>query len=209
MTRWESSWARTKPGANSSIRQNYARHRVLDIGCGTGSFAVFIKRQQPQVEETGIDPDSLAPAHARRNAERAGLRIEFAQGFADELPDPDASFDRVRSTFMFHHVSQDAKDRMLSEVRRMLKPGCTFHLLDFGGPGSGREGWLVRMLHSSHRPNENVEDRIVARMTRAGMVAPRRVAQDTMLLWRIAYYQAFAPVAYLRPACRRRKTHAG
>jgi ubiquinone/menaquinone biosynthesis C-methylase UbiE len=66
--------ARSKLLEQAELR---AGHRVLDIGCGTGSFAVFIKRQQPQVKVIGIDPDPLALAHARRKAERAGLRIEF------------------------------------------------------------------------------------------------------------------------------------
>jgi cyclopropane fatty-acyl-phospholipid synthase-like methyltransferase len=34
-------------------------HRVLDIGCGTGSLAVLIKRKVPNVEVVGLDPTLL------------------------------------------------------------------------------------------------------------------------------------------------------
>jgi ubiquinone/menaquinone biosynthesis C-methylase UbiE len=33
------------------------RHRVLDIGCGTGSLVVLIKSKYPNVEVVGLDPD--------------------------------------------------------------------------------------------------------------------------------------------------------
>ena len=44
-------------------------HRVLDIGCGTGTFAVLIKRVHPDVEVVGLDPDPKALARAHRKAE--------------------------------------------------------------------------------------------------------------------------------------------
>src|ERR1700719_3428860 len=47
--------------------------RVLDIGCGTGSMAVAIKRMHPDAEIVGIDPDPSALSVSRRKARRAGL----------------------------------------------------------------------------------------------------------------------------------------
>jgi ubiquinone/menaquinone biosynthesis C-methylase UbiE len=96
--------------------------RVLDVGCGTGTLATMIKRLHPDVEVVGLDPDSKALARARRKVARAALSIQFDQGFADELPYPEASFDRALSSFMFHHLPPDEKGRMLRAVRRVLKP---------------------------------------------------------------------------------------
>src|SRR6266571_5289994 len=61
---------------------------VLDIGCGTGTFATLLKQRYPTVEVIGIDPDSKALARAKRKAERAGVSIRFGQGFADALAYP-------------------------------------------------------------------------------------------------------------------------
>src|SRR6266567_5999576 len=47
--------------------------RVLEIGCGTGSFSLLIKRYHPDVEVVGLDPDPKALERARRKAERAGV----------------------------------------------------------------------------------------------------------------------------------------
>lgn len=109
-------------------------HHVLDIGCGTGTFVVLIKRLHPNVEVVGLDPDSKALARATRKAERDGVSIRFDQGFAGRLPYPDASFDRVFSSFMFHHLPAEEKEPTLREARRALKPGGSLRMLDFGGP---------------------------------------------------------------------------
>src|SRR5215469_17181277 len=72
--------------------------RVLDIGCGTGTFAVLTKRLHPAVDVVGLDPDPKALSLAKRKAERDGISIRLDQGFADELPYKNASFDRLFST---------------------------------------------------------------------------------------------------------------
>src|SRR5216683_4871144 len=97
--------------------------RVLDIGCGTGSLAVLIKRMHPEVEVIGVDPDPAALSVSKPKANRAGLSIEFDRGFADHMPYADASFDRVFSSFMFHHLAADEKSATLAEIRRVLKSG--------------------------------------------------------------------------------------
>ena len=81
-----------------------AGDRVLEIGCGTGSLLLAVKQAQPGAEVVGLDPDPAALAIARRKADRAGVPIRTDQGYADELPYADASFDRVLSSRMFHHL---------------------------------------------------------------------------------------------------------
>ena len=82
-------------------------HRVLDLGCGTGSLAMLIRARCPEAEVVGLDPDPKALAIARTKAERAGQAIEWRHGFADSLPFEDASFDRVVSSLVFHHLPPD------------------------------------------------------------------------------------------------------
>src|ERR671923_2521622 len=68
-------------------------HRVLDIGCGTGTLVVLIKRLHPDVDVVGLDPDPKALGRARRKAERASVPVQLDRGFSDALPYPDASVD--------------------------------------------------------------------------------------------------------------------
>lgn len=149
-------------------------HRVLDVGCGTGTFAIQLKRLHPTLEVAGLDPDPAALARSRRKAARAGVAIEFVQGFSDALPYPRGSFDRVVSSFMFHHVYADQRSRTLEEVRRVLAPGGSFHLVDFSRP-EGPLPWLARHIHSSGHLRANSDSGILALLAAAGFAHPRKV----------------------------------
>jgi len=116
-------------------------HRVLDIGCATGTLATLIKGLYPDVNVVGLDPDPKALARAQRKAERSAVSIWLDRGFSHELPYPEASFDRVFSTFMFHHLLPDNREATLCEVRRVLaSPGGSFHMLDFAGAQENSHG---------------------------------------------------------------------
>src|SRR5215510_6126362 len=108
-------------------------HHVLDIGCGTGNLTLLIKRLHPRAEVVGLDPDPKALARARRKAEERGCAVRLDRGFSDELPYAEASFDRVLSAFMLHHLALDAKAKTLREARRVLRNGGAFYALDFAG----------------------------------------------------------------------------
>src|SRR5260370_2611482 len=106
-------------------------YRVVDIGGGTGSLLIQLKRLYPETDVVGLDPDPKALARARRKAARAAVSIHLDQGFGDELPYPENSFDRVLSSLMFHHIPTDEKEKTMRAIRRVLKPGGEVHMLDF------------------------------------------------------------------------------
>ncbi len=166
--------------------------RVLDVGCGTGSLVVLIKRLHPDVDVVGLDPDPKALARARRKAEREAVSIRLDRGFSDELPYPAASFDLVFSSLMFHHLATEERGPTLREIRRVLKPGGFLHLLDFGARESGAHGLLARLLHSHARLADNTEDGIRALMKEAGLANAEKVGQRSMLFARLAYFRASA-----------------
>jgi ubiquinone/menaquinone biosynthesis C-methylase UbiE len=167
-------------------------HRVLDIGCGTGSLLIQLKRLYPGTDVVGLDPDPKALARAKRKAKRAAVTIQFDQGFGDETPYPEASFDRVLSSLMFHHVPTDEKAKTLRAVRRVLKTGGEFHMLDFEGPENGAHGFVSRLLHSNQRLKDNSESRVLLFMTEAGFAEPKKIGHREMLFGHIAYYRAMA-----------------
>lgn len=166
--------------------------RILDVGCGTGTLAVLIKRLYPDVDVVGLDPDPKALARASEKARRTEASIRFDRGFSQNLPYADASFDRVFSAFMFHHLSAKDRPTMLREVRRVLKPGGSLHLVDFGGQHA--PGRLLRVFHPSGRMNDNSDARILVLLKEAGFAAPKRVSSRAVLLGllRITYFEAVA-----------------
>jgi ubiquinone/menaquinone biosynthesis C-methylase UbiE len=164
-------------------------HRVLDIGCGTGTFAVRVKRQHPGVEVVGLDPDPKALARAKAKAARESLEIGFDLSFADALPYPDASFDRVFSSFMFHHLPADEKASTLREVRRVLKAAGSFHMLDFGGPEHAH-GFLSHFIHSHDQLKGNAEASVLELMRRAGFEDAKTVGDRRTWFGRVKVYRA-------------------
>lgn len=164
--------------------------RVLDIGCGTGTFAVLIKRRHPTVDVIGLDPDPRALARARRKSERAGVTIRFDHGFSDALGYPDGAFDRVCSSMMFHHLPAESKPKTLREIRRVLRPGGRLELLDFAGPHSSSRGWLARLVHSHEDLKDNDENRVLALIREAGFRDAKPMRGWDTLFGRLAFYQA-------------------
>jgi len=177
---------------HAAIRSN---HRVLDIGCGTGTLVTLIKQLHSDVAVLGLDPDPKALALARRKAERAAVSIRLDQGFSNQLPYAEASFDRVFSSFMFHHLHAELREKTLCEVRRVLAPGGRFHMLDFERPESQAGGWFAGLLHAKHRLRDNAEGRLLTLMHQAGFVYAKKVIERPLLfgLLRIGYYQASTP----------------
>ena len=166
-------------------------HRVLDVGCGTGTLVVMVKTRHPDVDVIGLDPDPKALFRARRKAYGAKVGVQLDRGFSDELSYADGSFDRVFSSFMFHHLQPEEKEKTVREVRRVLKPGGTFHLLDFSGAGPSNESVLARWLHVHHRLQDNFAGQILALLSQAGFADAREVARGRLWMFAgIAYYRA-------------------
>lgn len=169
-----------------------APERILDVGCGTGSLAVQIAETLPGTRVTALDPDPKALARATEKARKAGVEVDWRQGFGDHLPFESASFDRVVSSFMFHHLDPAVKRGMLAEVRRVLVPGGELHLVDFGGQSEGRDGVLARLLHR----HEDVEDNLAASLfEEAGFESVGEVSRSRSPFGRYAHVRAVAPAA--------------
>lgn len=168
-------------------------HQILDIGCGTGSFVVLLKRQFPAVQVIGLDPDPKALHRAQNKVAHAAVSVQFDRGFSDELPYQKESFDRVFSSFMFHHLDEPERERTLKEVLRVLKPGGSFHLLDFTAD-EGPHGFLKRFMQSHARLKDNTDQRILQQITRAGFTNAAKLKEDKMMfgLMQTGYYRAQA-----------------
>src|SRR5258707_8117427 len=87
-----------------------AGHHVVDLGCGTGTLAIMVKQAQPNAEVFGLDADPQMLKVAHNKSAQQALAVRFYEGMTFDLPYPDASFDRVLSSIMIHHLSTPAKE---------------------------------------------------------------------------------------------------
>jgi ubiquinone biosynthesis O-methyltransferase len=95
---------------------------VLDLGCGGGFMAAALAERGSIV--TGVDPSAGAIDSARRHAEREKLDIAYRVGVGERLPFSENSYDVVVCVDVLEHVEDI--DRVLFEVRRVLRPGGLF-----------------------------------------------------------------------------------
>ena len=92
-----------------------AKRRVLDIACGTGYGMAILRASARAV--VGVDSDFNAIRAAAR--ERSAGPALVADG--TELPFVDGTFEAVTSFETIEHLHD--RDRFLSELRRVLRPG--------------------------------------------------------------------------------------
>ncbi len=113
--------------------------RVLDIACGSGSTALPLARRGARV--TGIDIAPKLLAKAREAASAASLDIRFDEGFAEELPYQDNSFDIAVS--MFGVEFSPFHEQVVNEIDRVLAPGGRLVLANWAAGGFSGEAHKV------------------------------------------------------------------
>jgi ubiquinone/menaquinone biosynthesis C-methylase UbiE len=109
-----------------------AQARIADVGAGTGTFAIGLAAAAPAAAVVAIDgdPEVLALARAKDGA----ATVQWKQGLANALPLADSSCDRVTMSLLLHHLDADGKRAALAEAHRVLRPGGSLHIADWGKP---------------------------------------------------------------------------
>lgn len=108
--------------------------RILEAGCGVGAQTIQLAMRNPAARFVAIDrsPDSVKIARERVDA-CALTNVEFQLADIHELPFDDGEFDGAFLCFVLEHLT--SRERALSEIRRVLKPGAKVHAFE-GDHGS-------------------------------------------------------------------------
>src|SRR5262245_46973910 len=101
--------------------------RALDIATGAGHTAAAFAPHVAHVIASDITEEMLGEAKKLAVAKSLG-NMETAAADAEALPFADARFDLVTCRIAAHHFPDVG--RFVTEVRRVLKPGGTFALVD-------------------------------------------------------------------------------
>ncbi len=170
-----------------------AGQSVLDLGAGTGTLAIELKRRAPGAVVTGLDADPEVLARGRRKAAGARCDVAFVEGFSTELPFATGTFDVVLSTLFFHHLTGPDKRRSAAEVRRVLRPGGTLHVADWGrasDPVMAAAFLAVRAFDGFEVTADNARGALPAIFTDAGLDGARETRRLRTPLGTLALYSA-------------------
>lgn len=96
--------------------------RVLDVGCGWGSFAMHAAREYG-AKVTGVTISSNQAELARERVAQAGLSEQVEIRIADYRELPGESFDAIASIGMAEHVGERQIDLYARSLFTLLKPG--------------------------------------------------------------------------------------
>jgi ubiquinone/menaquinone biosynthesis C-methylase UbiE len=142
---------------------------VVEVGAGTGTFALVLAAARPDAEIVAVDGDAdpLALAQAKPGSET----VRWREGMADRLPLDDASVDVVVMSLLLHHLDPAAKRAALADARRTLRPCGRLHIADWGKPRGAlaRAGFLaVQILDGFANTRDHAAGRLPAYLTDAG-----------------------------------------
>lgn len=107
--------------------------KILDIATGTGDLAIMLSQLHPD-KIIGLDISEGMLSVGKEKIAKAGLSemIEMIVGDSENMPFEDASFDAITVSFGVRNFAN--LDKGLQEIKRLLKPGGTFVVLETSVP---------------------------------------------------------------------------
>ncbi len=113
------------------------RGRVLDLGCGTGTQAIYLAQQGFVV--VGVDGSPTAIQRAQMKAAMAGVSLEFFIQDVTRLNVLQDPFDLVLDIGCFHGMGKPARQAYLAELQRLTHPGSQYLMwaVDYQFPSFG------------------------------------------------------------------------
>jgi len=152
----------------ANIKEN---HKVLDFGVGTATLSLMIKDTNPSSEVNGVDVDEKVLEIANKKIKKARAMIFVTKYDGVKLPYANASFDRVLTSLVFHHLTAQQKHNSLVEIKRVLKPNGELHIADWGKASSVLMRFLfffVQILDGFKTTTDNVKGLLPAYIEIAG-----------------------------------------
>jgi ubiquinone/menaquinone biosynthesis C-methylase UbiE len=120
-----------------------AQGKVFELGCGGGINQKHYQKDQI-TSFSGIDPHAKLLDGARQEAEAKGWQADIREGIGEDIPFSSGQFDYAVCTYTL--CSVDDPKQVLSELRRILKPGGKLLFLEHGrAPDPGVAKWQDRL----------------------------------------------------------------
>jgi ubiquinone/menaquinone biosynthesis C-methylase UbiE len=143
---------------------------VLEVAPGPGYFSIELAKLGPY-SITGVDLSHTFVEMARKKAADAGVRIDFRQGNAADLPFADDTFDFLLCRAAFKNFGQPV--RALQEMCRVLKPGGRGLIIDLRKDASAES-----ISHAVDAMRLSMVNKVVTKLTFRFMLLKTAYARE-------------------------------
>ena len=170
---------RTAPILAAIAGQTQRPRTLLDLGCGGGLLLQEIGHVADNLIGLEIDPRGLELASGKRIS-----NLQLIRASACDIPLRDRSVDVVVSRLVFHHLTRREKEEALTEMHRVLKPGGSFVLGDWGKPHDAFSQILslsMRISDRDERTVDNLKGRLPRLVEEAGLTGIKEVSVSRTL----------------------------
>lgn len=124
--------------------------RILDLGCGTGTGTVMLKQAFPNSAVIGLDLSPYMLVVAEHKAQQAGIEVTWKHGLAEQTGLPEAAFDLVTISLVFHETPAAIAKAILRESYRLLTVGGEVIVLDGSQRVLRQADWLTNIFEEPY-----------------------------------------------------------
>lgn len=166
---------------------------IVDLGSGTATQALMVKAAEPLSRVIAVDPDPDVIALAEAKIAAARLAVETLVGFGDPETLSAGIANKVVSSLVLHQCDRDAKQGLLRNACRLLKPGGLLLIADYGLQRSALMALLfrqVRLLDGFANTKANKDGEIPAFIERAGFAGVAEIDATSTPTGSIALFRA-------------------
>lgn len=118
-------------GAIAKIVARFPVGRLLDLGCGPGSYSGAILKKDKKASATLLDrPEAIKVAREIVKRMKLSKRVEFVKGDLFETPFG-SNFDTVFYSNILHIYNEEENKSIFKKIHGCLVPGGRFILADF------------------------------------------------------------------------------
>jgi len=174
------------------------KQTILDIGSGTGSFAILVKQACPDVRIIAVDPDPEVRRIAEIKAQTAKVTIDFITAYGDDAIKSITleSIDVVTCSLVLHQCTSAVKIGILDNAYRLLRPSGRLLISDYGKQRSPLMSMLfnqVRMVDGYEDTKANKDGRLPEIISKAGFQAVEELKMTHTPTGSISLYSGRKP----------------
>ncbi|MDJ0845084.1 MAG: class I SAM-dependent methyltransferase [Crocosphaera sp.] len=124
--------------------------KILDLGCGTGTNTLNLKKMFPEALVMGLDLSPYMLVMADKKAQKYQQEIVWKQGLAESTEMLEFSFDLITISLLFHEMPQAISQRVIQESFRLLKPQGQLIILDANQKRLRHLKWLTKLFREPY-----------------------------------------------------------